>query len=55
MGWQVGIVTSFLMVVLRIALPLVLTFAVAHALRRLDARWQAEENYSVATVGPMTS
>ncbi len=44
MGWQTGIATMFVMGVLRIAVPLAVTFAIGYALRRLDARWQAQQN-----------
>ena len=44
MGWQAGIVTMVVMLVLRIAVPLAATIALGYALRRLDARWQAQEN-----------
>ena len=45
MGWGAGITTIVVMFVLRIAVPLGLTFALGYALHRLDARWQAQENY----------
>jgi len=44
MGWQAGTITMVVMLVLRVAVPLAVTFALGHALRRLDARWQAEQN-----------
>jgi hypothetical protein len=47
MGWEVGIV----MVVLRIAVPLLLTFGIGYALGRLDAKWEAEQKYQPAPLG----
>jgi hypothetical protein len=44
MEWQTGILTMAGMLVLRLAVPLAITFALGYALRRLDNRWQAEES-----------
>jgi len=44
MGSQTGLTTMLVMLVLRIAVPVAATFAIGYALRRLDARWQEQQN-----------
>ena len=42
MGWQEGIVTVVVMFVLRLGVPLAITFGLGYALHRLDVKWQAQ-------------
>ncbi len=42
MEWGFGVLVMVVMVAARLVVPVAITFALAYALRRLDARWQAE-------------
>ena len=55
MEWAFGVGVIVGMVLLRLMVPVVVTLAVAHALRRLEARWRLEgagENNSRDPQGP---
>jgi hypothetical protein len=42
MGWSQGVAAVVLMFLLRLAVPVAITFAVGYALHRLDVRWHPE-------------
>ena len=42
MGWLQGVAVMVLMLFLRLAVPVAITFAVGYALHRLDVRWHSE-------------
>jgi hypothetical protein len=48
MQWLVDTAAVAGMFILRLGVPIAITFAVAYALKRLDAKWQAEARQKAA-------
>lgn len=42
MSWLQGVAVMLLMLLLRLVVPVVITFAVGYALHRLDVKWHSE-------------
>ncbi len=55
MGWFADSAVVAGMFVLRLGVPLAITLAVAYALRRLDAKWEAEAQQARASVATVAA